>query len=88
MYQPKAWSSLASRLKVLETRLHSGVAGSLSSTRPAQGFSYAIQAVTCADAIDAGDVTTKTVFNEMIGSSWVIDQICKRLRYSLRCIIY
>jgi hypothetical protein len=56
-------------------------------THFAPGFSYAMQAVTCGDAIDAGNVTTHMVFDELIAASWVIDQICKRLRYSLRDVI-
>lgn len=39
---------------------------------------YAFQGVTCGDAIDAGDVTTKNVFDYLVNVTRTVSQMCMR----------
>jgi hypothetical protein len=102
LYQPKSWPTLAHCLTVYEMGMRSDAFvneldlafcsssiatiqrdGGNGSNKP---VSYAFQAVTCADAIDAGGVTTKMVLTEILGVGLVVDQICKQLYPSLRSV--
>lgn len=40
-------------------------------------FDYALQAITCADAADSGNHTTKDVFNSIIDAARNVSQMCK-----------
>jgi hypothetical protein len=56
--------------------------GSSNSSDPAPD--YAFQAVTCSDAIDAGNVTTQMVFDELVRVTRDVSQMCK-LFWSMFC---
>ena len=42
---------------------------------------FALQAITCADAIDSGDTTTKDVFDEIIHASQAVSEMCTFLLF-------
>ncbi|KAG9093654.1 hypothetical protein FRC06_011422 [Ceratobasidium sp. 370] len=50
-----------------------------NSYRHAPARDYALQAVTCADAMDSGDVTTRTIFEELARVATEVAPICKFL---------
>ncbi|KAG8793836.1 hypothetical protein FRC12_001466 [Ceratobasidium sp. 428] len=89
MYTPKSWRVLAQRLEACWKWLNGGnatppeggckalISGQDEKPRAArlnEPPAYGLQAVTCADAIDAGGVTTQTVF-EMMGNMTKINPL-------------
>ncbi|KAG8766126.1 hypothetical protein FRC12_007074 [Ceratobasidium sp. 428] len=84
MYRPKAWPALAKHLQNCWISLNGlGTALPIEACHRKwiNGFSaqtdlhdnkppaYGFQAVTCADAVDAGDVTTRDVFDMMVDAT-------------------
>jgi hypothetical protein len=67
-------SSTKRSLKLPETREIKRQA-TTNDTDPAP--TYAIQAITCADSVDAGDTTTKMVFDELVRVTKDVSQMCE-----------
>lgn len=57
----------------------------LNETDPAPDYSF--QAITCADAVDAGDVTTQIVFESLVTVTREVSQMCKSDSRSLCYLI-
>lgn len=88
MYDPKLWPTIAGYVKryadILAQNSSNSTKRSLppllekcqsNSSDPAPD--YSLQAITCADAMDAGNTATKDVFDEMVRVTRDVSQMCK-----------
>ncbi|KAG8740786.1 hypothetical protein FRC10_003895 [Ceratobasidium sp. 414] len=79
--KPPTTRSLGSKTSLLQGRQ---AANNSQNEDPAPD--YAFQAVTCADAADAGNTTTKDVFDFLVHVTRTVSQMCKLLKPSF-CVV-